>query len=76
MSFDHRFGVGISGSFEDPYIPPCCDECNKDCPDNPEDNCPTLRAYLQEAEENTPRQEFEEPPREDQGIDEYWEREI
>ena len=27
MSFEHRFGVGIGGSNEDPYTPPCCEEC-------------------------------------------------
>jgi len=36
MSFEHRFGVGIGGSYEDPYIYPCCEVC----PDSLYDKCP------------------------------------
>ena len=27
MSFQHRFGIGIGGSHEDPYIHSWCEEC-------------------------------------------------
>jgi len=45
MSFPHRFGVGVAGSLEDPYIPPFCDSCNADLED-----CSTCETYRDWAE--------------------------
>ena len=40
MSFDHRFGVGNGGSYEDPYQPQCCDECQLEtCPFDDIEKC-------------------------------------
>jgi len=72
MSFDHRFGLGIGGSYEDPYIPPCCDDCAEDC--DPNYPCKTMMDFNKNQAENMPVQE--PPVPEDRGLDERWEGEI
>ena len=47
MSFEHRFGVGIGGSHEDPYIPPWCENC----PDAVYNRCPRTPKFIKECEE-------------------------
>lgn len=44
MSFTHRFGVGIGGSYEDPYIYPCCEVC----PDEKYDKCKLTQELIYE----------------------------
>ena len=63
MSFEHRFGVGISGSHEDPFIPPCCDDC--DDPDCPGCNviCERYSRWVQ-YQEGAAREQLHEPPEE------------
>ena len=60
MSFEHRFGLGIGGSREDPFIPPCCDDCNEECLTG---ECERLFQYQLYMEEITP---IQEPPTEDE----------
>ena len=60
MSFEHRFGAGIGGSYEDPYIPPCCDDCEKDC-EGSNYSCDRYRSYLGGLEEYAWEQ-MHEPP--------------
>ncbi len=43
MSFEHRFGVGIGGSHEDPYIPQFCEEC----PDDEYLHCPKTKEFIE-----------------------------
>jgi len=43
MSFEHRFGVGIGGSYEDPYIHPCCESCS----DSTYSKCPRTQELIE-----------------------------
>ena len=55
-----RFEAGIGGSYEDPYTPPCCDDCSKDC--DPNKPCSTLLEFYKKQAENMPTQK---PPEDD-----------
>jgi len=59
MSMTHRFGVGVGGSYEDPYQPQFCDECTR--PHGSCEECVGWAEYVQKMEESMPVQE---PPEE------------
>lgn len=71
MDFNTRFLP--PDAFDD--NPPICDDCDADREDcGP--NCEKMAQFLREREDNIRKVEAEHPIREDQGLDERWEREI
>ena len=74
-----RFEAGIGGSYEDPWIPECCDDCEvsrEDC-QGEDESCSRYKEWL-EKRGSLPVQEppDEEPMHEDWFLDESFEREI
>lgn len=75
-----RFEAGIGGSYEDPWVPDCCDDCDvarDDC-QGEDESCNRYKEW-HEKRGSLPvqeRPEDEAPMNEDRGIDEHFEREI